>query len=107
MDSNSSAVSAGYYYAYYGDGGFGRVNDSTDGGYLGTGSYYGWGGAVIDITAPSGQVPSWHITSTGHNVSGNQSIDTTTRGYCNMTNATGIQFYFGAPYGNVRIYGVA
>ena len=108
VNSSNTAITSGYYSAYFLDGSFGRQNGQGASVAI-FGSYYPYGGMVMDITGPhTGDHPSFHISSAGHDVGGNDVYSLWAHGYCATTSdITGIQFYNGAPYGSVKIYGVA
>ena len=106
VDSSNTAISSGYYTAYFLDGTFGRQNGQTAAVAIRSG-YHAYGGMVMDITLPyTGDNPSFHISSAGHDPS-NTNVDSLwVHGYCvTSLDITGIQFYNGSPYGSVKVYG--
>lgn len=105
IDSSNTAISSNYYTAYFIDGTFSRQNGQSASVAI-FGSYFAYGGMVMDITQPNtGDNPSFHISSAGHDPGGSV-YSLWCHGYCVTTSdITGVQFYNGAPYGAIRIYG--
>lgn len=106
VDSSNNSIQSGYYSGYFINGSY-----STQAGQGGAvaiySEYYAYGGMIMDITLPyQGDNPSFHVSASGHNVNGNNAYSLFAAGYCATTSdITGFQFYNGAPYGSVKVYG--